>query len=1077
MKARFFALAALVLGLASCQQEFDGATVGGGEVDFQLNVAAPDFGTRADQDGRNGHSSAYGAIDYLSEDEWQNVDLRYTLEVYDAEGLDKAPVKDRMVKVLDKYEPVVFDLRLVPNRDYQFVIFADFVTEDATELPTVEAQADLGLHHTIGATLQYITLKDDAINTELTDAYFASEKIRVSNSAAQDITLYRPYGKVRVIATDLHELNLNVEAASVKVDYTVANANGFNAVTGAISGNGATTFEATYDVCDEYTEGYDAITATALNGTVRHSHKTLSTDYILATNTQNPIHFDITVYDQNGDEIKKTEFNTDIPVQRNYLTTIIGNVLTTATEVNVSIDDNFYGEYNVNYVGVASARELQEALNNVKAGETNVINFEADINAVEEKINTVIITESAETTINLIGNGYKFNGCMQIKGMSEYKNAHTVFTNIKFETTDASTFMGDAFIFCDDEPNTSFRYPDSVTIKDCSFTAAGNAEKKAVGAKFWSLENNFIVENCSATGMHSLIQLTSCGKANVTVDGATIENSNNGISLGEVTTATIKDVDINAIGYGIRLNGGPSVTTTIENAKIAAFIPVNVRKLNNEAYNVKVEFLGEENELTGNTYEIAFCSNEYEEGVAPAAPVGTFRLQNAEEARAYYGDVTSFSALDAAINSTNNPTVTAEANITKIGEGIEVERDVILDFANYEFNAGSDANSRWYALEIFGEYNVDIKNANFTRAGVYAGKGANVVFENGTINHKPERSSRYIFCAQSGATITILDGTFSNDRKNNSFFWADNSTIIVEGGNFGGVASDKKIVLTNGGQVIIKGGTFNFDPTAWVVATSVVEKVGSNWVVTPITPSENISEAIQNVEDGGKIVLVDGAYNMPAVNGKDVTIVGSKDAVITINKPNMNGSNVTFEGVTVKGSGYATGVQHVNTVTYNNVKVIGEMCLYGEAVTFNNCEFELNSQYIWTYGCKKSTFENCVFNTNGKAILVYNEGAGACEVAVNGCTFNATAGAKAGAIANQNCAAIEIDNFQSSGVGAAHKVTASNNTYNSNFSGEWRIKNYVAGNAITVNGAEYTQIAVDGKLMTIDADKNVTIIE
>ena len=91
------------------------------------------------------------------------------------------------------------------------------------------------------------------------------------------------------------------------------------------------------------------------------------------------------------------------------------------------------------------------------------------------------------------------------------------------------------------------------------------------------------------------------------------------------------------------------------------------------------------------------------------------------------------------------------------------------------------------------------------------------------------------------------------------------------------------------------------------------------------------------------------------------------------------------------------------------------------------------------------------------------------------CTFNATAGAKAGAIANQNCAAIEIDNFQNSGTGAAHILITEGNTYSENFSGEWRIKNFVAGNAVTVNGAEYTTIAIDGKTMTIDADKNVTV--
>ena len=356
MKAKFFALAALVLGLASCQNDFDDANVGvGGEVDFQLAVSAPEFGaTRADADGSNGHDSAFGAIDYLSDAEWANVDLRYTLEVYDYDPATKtigdAPVKDRMVKVLDEYAPVVFDLRLVPNRHYHFVVFADFVEQGSLETPTVEAQANIGKHHVIGNTLANITLKNDAINTELTDAYFATAQFEIKNSAAKDMVLRRPYGKVRVVATDLHELNLNVEATSVKVTYTAPNANKFNAVYGTISGEGATTFEATYNVTtdtySEYTVGYDKQTTTALNGTVRKSHMTLSTDYILATDTQTPIHFTVAVYD--GEQIiKETAFSTDIPVQRNYLTTVIGNVLTTATEINVSIDDNFYNADNI----------------------------------------------------------------------------------------------------------------------------------------------------------------------------------------------------------------------------------------------------------------------------------------------------------------------------------------------------------------------------------------------------------------------------------------------------------------------------------------------------------------------------------------------------------------------------------------------------------------------------------------------------------------------------------------------------------------------------------------------------------
>ena len=237
------------------------------------------------------------------------------------------------------------------------------------------------------------------------------------------------------------------------------------------------------------------------------------------------------------------------------------------------------------------------------------------------------------------------------------------------------------------------------------------------------------------------------------------------------------------------------------------------------------------------------------------------------------------------------------------------------------------------------------------------------------------------------------------------------------------------------------------------------------------------TEALKAAIEAGQeeIYLPAGNYTLPSVNNGDVTISGTKDTVITVNKPNYTGSDVTFNGVTIKGSGYATGVQHVNTVTYNDATIIGEMCLYGEKVVFNSCTFELNGQYIWTYGAKEVEFINCTFNTTGKAILIYNEGAGASKVTVKGCTFNATAGAKAGAIANQNCAAIEIDNHQNSGTGTAHVLVTEGNTYSDFFSGEWRIKNFVSGNAVTVNGVEYTSIAIDGKTMTIDANKNVTV--
>ena len=367
MKAKFFALAALVLGLASCQNDFNGVSTNvGGEVDFQLKVDAAELGaTRADQDGRNGHDSAFGAIDYLTEDDWNNVDLRYSLEVYEVKNnvVSDVPVKDRMVQIVDQYAPVTFDLRLIPTREYRFVVFADFVPEDSTaevEGKTLtDHNSDLGLYHEIGANLRDIKVVNDALFTECADAYFAFEDITINNGEPHSLILKRPYGKLRVVATDLAEINTNVNPAKVVVRYDAIHPAAFNAVTGEIEeeipGRAEYTYE--YDAVGAeslanhyYTKGYDAETVVTAENKTRHTHMTLFTDYILAEDDQRGVHFTLEVWDNNGDLIKSTDFDTEIPVQRNHLTTIIGNVLTTATEINVTIDDNFANKDNQYYV-------------------------------------------------------------------------------------------------------------------------------------------------------------------------------------------------------------------------------------------------------------------------------------------------------------------------------------------------------------------------------------------------------------------------------------------------------------------------------------------------------------------------------------------------------------------------------------------------------------------------------------------------------------------------------------------------------------------------------------------------------
>ncbi len=241
--------------------------------------------------------------------------------------------------------------------------------------------------------------------------------------------------------------------------------------------------------------------------------------------------------------------------------------------------------------------------------------------------------------------------------------------------------------------------------------------------------------------------------------------------------------------------------------------------------------------------------------------------------------------------------------------------------------------------------------------------------------------------------------------------------------------------------------------------------------VLPAATQEALNNAISTGET--EISLPAGNYTLPsAVAGKEVTISGSKDTVIDVTSSiNMGSGDLVFDGVTVlsNGGGFNNGIQHVDTIVYQNATIVGSRSLYGNKEVFINCTFDLTgvSDYIWVYGANEAEFINCTFNTNGKALLIYNEGDGDCKVTVKGCTFNATTGAKAGDITNQNCAAIEIYNFAKSGVGLNHTLITEGNTINGDFSGEWRIKNFMAGGVVTVNGVQYTKTALDGELMTV----------
>jgi len=194
-----------------------------------------------------------------------------------------------------------------------------------------------------------------------------------------------------------------------------------------------------------------------------------------------------------------------------------------------------------------------------------------------------------------------------------------------------------------------------------------------------------------------------------------------------------------------------------------------------------------------------------------------------------------------------------------------------------------------------------------------------------------------------------------------------------------------------------------------------------------------------------KIYLMDGTYQLSdATKGKTLTISGSKNAVIEHQNQgedgmnySLEGSTVTFNGVTIKTtSGTYRGFARSTAIEYNNCNFVGSYTLGAGSHTFNNCHFNLQNNYVWTWGGTNVVFDGCTFedeNGVGKAILVHNTVD--TEVTVKDCKFVATTGAKTWD--GIDVAAVSID---PNGAHTAKVTFEGTNNVSAAFNGNWQVK-------------------------------------
>ena len=352
---------------------------------------------------------------------------------------------------------------------------------------------------------------------------------------------------------------------------------------------------------------------------------------------------------------------------------------------------------------------------------------------------------------------------------------------------------------------------------------------------------------------------------------------------------------------------------------------------------------------------------------------------------------------------------------------------------------------------------------------------------NGTF--KAKENDCYAVDVQDGATVTIENGTFIG---NIHAVYVYEGTANIKGGfysvqqKYTDASKADEFVLNcydanraNGtAKIIVTGGTFvNFNPAdCWAEGAgtnfvapgykvvSEVQTNGDTWyTVVPNTVSsqDELNNAISGATGAVGVQLPAGTYELPNLDSRDVTIIGTKDTVIDMKNKDNKASSASFEGVTVNfGTDNYVGFKHTGKLTYKDCTITGKQFLYANDVEFINCTFVQDAvdYNVWTYGAGSVLFKDCNFDCKGKAVLVYNEGYVAGQtVEFQNCKFNASA-----PVAGK--AAIEIDcTFTSYNV-VIDKATADGvtNFANGSVSGSpvWNVKKGSNPTTVTLDGTQ-----------------------
>lgn len=290
-----------------------------------------------------------------------------------------------------------FETRLMSGHDYRLVFWADCATAPAAEGGEYKDK----YYSTEGFPTE-VSLISTAFrgNQDELDAFFGETSVTTKQLAAGPVSvtadLTRPFGQLNIYATDYAQIPVeSMKPAAVNIAFTSIYTS-IDLTTGKLSGLEPVTYAAAVTPHDAATGGH------------------LTFDYLLATGEEDAIaDFTMNFYtsaDATAEAADPYTFSS-IPVRRNYITNVRGNLLTDRTEIEVDIVPDFDGEYN-EIIPETEVSDAQTLLTVIEEGGYARLTGDVTITGASA------VADGKDVVMDLDGHSLTLHGTMSTSGTS-----------------------------------------------------------------------------------------------------------------------------------------------------------------------------------------------------------------------------------------------------------------------------------------------------------------------------------------------------------------------------------------------------------------------------------------------------------------------------------------------------------------------------------------------------------------------------------------------------------------------------------------------------------------------------------